>query len=319
MTQAESYLDPKDIKRLSVLQPWRTASALVLDWAVIVLCIIAVEYTDSWLLYVPAVMVIGGRQHALGVLLHDFAHFRFVSNKHVSEWTADLFLAWPLLGTLEGYRRNHLGHHRYLNTDQDPDWKFKLGSREFTFPHDMKFAAFNLLGYFTLTSTARDFKKLYTRLSKDERATPSYRAIRLTYYVVILGAITWFGVWPEALLYWFVPYFTFFFMFMYIRSVADHFGPTMNYEDELQSTRTVMPHFGEAMFFSPHNINYHIEHHLYASVPFYNLPELQRLLMKHPEYARRAHFTHGFVTGLWREIVRPKGAGTPEQSLAPAE
>jgi len=31
----------------------------------------------------------------------------------------------------------------------------------------------------------------------------------------------------------------------------------------------------------PHRVNYHIEHHLYASVPHYNLPELHR------EMARR--------------------------------
>ncbi|MGB3502817.1 MAG: fatty acid desaturase family protein [Mesorhizobium sp.] len=318
MAETGSYLSPKDIKRLSVLQPWKTAAALIGDWALIVIAIAVAEYTDSWWVYVPAIMVIGGRQHAFGVLLHEFAHFRFISNKNVSEWIADLFLAWPLLTTLEGYRRNHLGHHRYLNTEDDPDWKAKLGSIEFTFPHEMRFALFNLIGYFLLISTARDFKKLYTRLSKEERAAPRYRMIRLAYYLAIFGAVTYFGVWTEFALYWMVPYFTFFFMFMYIRSVSDHFGPTMNYEDELQSTRTVMPNFGEAFFFSPHNINYHIEHHLYASVPFYNLPELQRLLLQNPEYARRAHFTYGFMTGLWREIVRPKEP-TRETSLSPAE
>jgi fatty acid desaturase len=26
----------------------------------------------------------------------------------------------------------------------------------------------------------------------------------------------------------------------------------------------------------PHHVNYHIEHHLYASVPHYHLPELHR-------------------------------------------
>ena len=26
----------------------------------------------------------------------------------------------------------------------------------------------------------------------------------------------------------------------------------------------------------PHKVNYHIEHHLYPSVPFYNLPECHR-------------------------------------------
>ena len=39
----------------------------------------------------------------------------------------------------------------------------------------------------------------------------------------------------------------------------------------------------------------HIGHHLYPSVPFYNLRELQRLLMLNPDYAGRAHVTKGYI------------------------
>jgi len=304
---SSKYISASDLKRLSVLQPWRTALAITVDWAVIILAIVICEWTDSWWPYLPAVLVIAGRQHALAVLLHDFGHFRFVSSKFVSEWTADLFIAWPLLATLEGYRRNHLGHHRYLNTDKDPDWKIKLGSREFTFPQEMRFAILNLAGYLVGVSTVRDFRKALIRMRADERSTPRYMALRISFYVVAATLLTVTGTWTGFLLYWVVPYMTFFFMFMYIRSVADHFGSTMDYSHDLTGTRTVMPYFWERWFFSPHNINYHIEHHLYASVPYYRLPELSRILMSHPEYAARAHVTRGFVTGLWNEIVRPAG------------
>jgi fatty acid desaturase len=30
----------------------------------------------------------------------------------------------------------------------------------------------------------------------------------------------------------------------------------------------------------PHQVNYHIEHHLYASVPCYRLPELHRAMLE---------------------------------------
>lgn len=205
MAASNSYISPKELKRLSVLQPWRTALAIAIDWAVIVLAIAICEITDSWFAYLPAILVIAGRQHALAVLLHDFAHFRFVSNKAVSEWTADLFIAWPLLATLEGYRRNHLGHHRYLNTDRDPDWAIKLGSREFTFPQEMRFAVLNLAGYLVGVSTFRDFKKAYARMRADERMTPRYTALRLSFYVVVAAVLTLTGAWTGFLLYWAVP------------------------------------------------------------------------------------------------------------------
>lgn len=321
LATTENYISPKDLKRLSELQPWRTGVAVAIDWGVIALTIAVVEYTGSWLLYLPAVLVIAGRQHALAVLLHDFAHYRFIANKKVSDWVADLFLAWPVLATLEGYRRNHLGHHRYLNTDQDPDWKIKLGSREFTFPQEMRFAVLNLAGYLVGVSSIRDLRKALARVRAQEKSTPAYQLVRLGYYVAIATLLTLIGAWTEFLLYWAVPYFSFFFLFMYVRSVADHFGPTMEYDHDLTSTRTVMPYFWERWFFAPHNINYHIEHHLYASVPYYRLPELSRVLMSHPEYAAKAHVTYGFVTGLWNEVVvKPRSAeARAPGTFAPAE
>ena len=46
----------------------------------------------------------------------------------------------------------------------------------------------------------------------------------------------------------------------------------------LTAARTnIAPAWLEWLIF-PHQVNYHIEHHLYASVPHYNLPRLHRML-----------------------------------------
>ena len=82
----------------------------------------------------------------------------------------------------------------------------------------------------------------------------------------------------------------------------------MNYGDELGSTRTVLPFLWEKWFFAPHMVNYHLEHHLYPSVPFYNLPELHAAMMANPTYAARAHMTRGYSTGLVRECLTPQPA-----------
>jgi fatty acid desaturase len=34
----------------------------------------------------------------------------------------------------------------------------------------------------------------------------------------------------------------------------------------------------EKLFFAPHNMNYHMAHHLWPSIPYYNLPEADRLI-----------------------------------------
>src|SRR5690606_18336368 len=119
----ESYLHPASLKRLSVLQTWRTAAAILFDWAVIGAAIAISQWAQNPIVYLIAVAVIGGRMHGFAVLVHDFAHYRFTNGKkEQSDWIGDLLLAWPVLTTVGSYRTNHLAHHRYTNTDRDPDW-----------------------------------------------------------------------------------------------------------------------------------------------------------------------------------------------------
>jgi fatty acid desaturase len=301
MTQ--SYIEPATLKRLSVLNTWRTISAIAFDWAVIAAAIAISKWADHPLVYILAVAVIGGRMHAFAILLHEFAHFRFMSGrKTLSDWVCDLALAWPILTTVGSYRINHLAHHRYTNTDQDPDWVFKLGNRKFVFPKAWQEAVMDLAGYVLVVSSIIDIFNIMGRLKLLDKSPLSYRLARLGFYIVMATLFTVLGIWTDVLLYWFVPYLTAFFLFMHVRSVAEHFG-NLDYSHELSSTRTVLPHLWERAFFSPHNVNHHLEHHLYPSVPFYNLPQLHAVLMKNPEFAARAHLTRGYTTGLVRETI----------------
>lgn len=302
MNLRTSYIDPATLKHLSELKPWKTVAVYCLDLVVIFAAMALCEITQSWLVWLAAVPVIAGRMHAIAGLIHEFAHYRFISDKNASDWLGDIFLAWPIGTTVDGYRRNHLAHHRYTNREGDPDWEAKLGTRAYTFPQRMRYAVLNFLGYFIGVSSVRDMGMAVGRMQGDRNVSRGYLGLRGGYYLAVLAAVTWFDVWPQYLLYWIVPYVTFFFLFMYIRSVAEHFGETMVPDSELQGTRTVQPYFWEYWFFCPHNLNYHLEHHLYPSVPFYNLPALQKALLKDNRFACDAHLTHGYVTGLLREV-----------------
>lgn len=316
-------LDQKLVKRLSELTPWRTAAAMAFDWAVIIAAIAFSQWSHTWWALIGAWIVIGGRMHAFGVLIHDFAHYRFIQNKKRSEWIGDILLAWPLLTFVDGYRKNHLAHHRYTNTEKDPDWRIKLGTRHFTFPQSWQYAIMNLLGYLIGVSSYRDMKSLVARLSDDDGRPKGYQLKRFGFYIFMAFVFTVTGTWYEFAVYWMVPFFTFFLLFLYIRSVAEHFG-SMDYESELGSSRTVLPYLWERAFFAPHNVNYHLDHHLYPSVPFYNLPKLHAALMADPEYAAGAHITRGYSTGLVRECLAgqtvPEGERVaPQGRAAPAE
>jgi fatty acid desaturase len=304
----KSYIDPKLVKQLSVLQPWRTVAAIAGDWVVVGLAIAVSQYFQNIAIYILAVIVIGGRQQALGALMHEFAHYRFINNKAISEWVGDVFVAWPIMASVDAYRNNHLAHHRYTNTDQDPDWVVTFGTRKFTFPQEWQSIVLSLVGYLAIVGSLLDMFEAIQRLAKLDRSTRTYKIIRLAYYAAIAVVLTLTGAWLGFLLYWVVPFLTVFFCVLYIRGVAEHFG-SMDYSDELGSTRTVIPFFWENWLISPHRVNYHLEHHIYPSVPFYNLVKLHRAMMANPEYAARAHITHGYSVGLVREcLAKPDAA-----------
>jgi len=58
----------------------------------------------------------------------------------------------------------------------------------------------------------------------------------------------------------------------------------------------------EHLFVAPKNVNYHIEHHFYPSVPFYRLPELHRVLMSKAEFKDSVHVTRSYF-GVLRECL----------------
>ena len=62
----------------------------------------------------------------------------------------------------------------------------------------------------------------------------------------------------------------------------------------------------ERIFLAPKNVNYHIEHHFFPSVPFYRLPELHAILMSKPGYREGAHVTHTYW-GVLGGIGGPQG------------
>jgi fatty acid desaturase len=297
-------IDSDELKKLSVLRSWGTMAALILDWAVIAAAIAVSSHFGGLWLYLLAVAVIAGRMHGLAVLMHEVTHFRFIKNRKIADVIGDLFMAWPIMVTVDGYRQNHLAHHQHTNTDKDPDWVVKLGKTAHTFPQQVWVMTLNLLGYVVAISTVRDLAHVLPRIAQAKQ-TGRYRLARLAYYLAAATLITLFGAWKGFLLYWVVPYMTLFFLFLYIRGVAEHFG-SMDYDQELGSTRTVIPFFWERFFFAPHNINHHLEHHLFPGVPFYNLPKLNAALMQDETYRANAHVTRGYSTGVLRECLAAK-------------
>ena len=83
----------------------------------------------------------------------------------------------------------------------------------------------------------------------------------------------------EYYLLWVIAYLVIYPLIARIRQVAEHGNVPDLYDlDPRLNTRTTYANPLERLLFCPNHVNYHLEHHLLASVPCYRLPELHRKL-----------------------------------------
>jgi len=295
---APATISKEELRKLTVVNGWRAALHVLAEWAVIVAAVYFCELHWSVPLYVATVVWIGSRQHALMILMHDGVHYRLFRHRRLNEWVSEVALGWPVLASARAYRRNHVAHHRFLNSDRDPDWVRKQGDPAWAFPKEpielirLLVREVSGLGAVALMSVIRKVG------SADKRVSTRFTAARYGFYLAVLVAALWAGLGKTVILYWFVPLFTWLVFIFRIRSIAEHSaidGPNPD-----THTRTTVPTLLERIFIAPKNVSYHWEHHQYPAVPFYRLPRLYTLLYQ--KAGHDGHITRSYL-GVLRECI----------------
>jgi fatty acid desaturase len=116
---------PESIERLGGRAFARWITAVVCDWSVIAGALwLAVVAPPPWGI-VLAVVIVGTRQHALAVLMHEAVHDLVAARRATNDRLANLLCAWPVGLDVQRYRRFHVGHHRATGTEADPELLFK--------------------------------------------------------------------------------------------------------------------------------------------------------------------------------------------------
>jgi fatty acid desaturase len=298
-----------ELRALSQLSTQKSLRALAFDWGVIASCFAAATFVTHPAVWICCGILIAARQHALLILMHDASHFRLLPSRKWNDRLSNWLCAWPLLVSTEGYRHNHLAHHLHLNTEDDPDWVRKDGRDEWTFPKTRRAFVLLLLrdlcggGLLDALRSIRDLSG--NKLRAAEEKTSAWP--RLTYYGAAATALTLSGMWIPVLLLWFLPAFTLLTVILRIRSVAEHFG--VEGEHDLNKSRNVHCSWWERFLLAPHYCGYHLDHHLYPSVPFYNLPRLHSSLNAMPRYAAESHQTSGFLGASRSSFISEISAG----------
>ncbi len=291
-----------ELHQLSALSPLRSTFHIVAEWTLILAAVCLCRRFFNPVVYLLTVAFIGARQHALLILMHDGVHYRLFRGRRLNDWTAEIILAWPNLISARAYRKNHFAHHRYLNTGQDPDWARRQGDATWVFPQQRRRLTMLMLRDVSGLGAIYYLKLAVMLLSRDTGVSRGFLAARYGFYAAVVAMFAWFGALHLLAMYWFVPLFTWLIVIFRVRSIAEHSaieGRANAYAQTRSTRASVLDH----IFVAPKNVNYHIEHHFYPSVPFYRLPELHRVLMSKSDFKESVHVTRGYL-GVLRECVR---------------
>ena len=294
-------LTKEELRELSDLSPIRSIFHIVGEWMLILGAVYLCQRFFNPVLYLLTVAFIGARQHALLILMHDGVHYRLFRDRRLNDWTAEIILGWPNLISARAYRRNHFAHHRYLNTSEDPDWARRQGDASWVFPMRWRRLAMLLIRDASGLGAIFYLMLVRTLLSRDAGVSRGFLAARYGFYAAVIAVFAWFGALHLLLMYWFVPLFTWLIAIFRVRSIAEH-SAIEGRANAYAQTRSTRASVLEHVFVAPKNVNYHIEHHFYPSVPFYRLPELHRVLMSKSEFKDSVHLTRSYL-GVLRECL----------------
>jgi fatty acid desaturase len=274
----------------------RTADAwgwisIAWTWAVIAGTFAALAAWPHPLTFAAAVIVLGGRQLALAVLMHEAAHGTLFRTRLLNEVVTDWICARPVWSDVARYRKHHLAHHAHTGTERDPDLGLALarpmtrGSLARKILRDLSGASgvrrviglvlmdAGLLTY-NVGGGVRRMKSRGVVAHAVVFARHAWKAALAN--AVMIAALALAGVlWVYWA--WVVAYLTTFSLFVRWRSLAEHAvmerGP-----DPMRNTRTTRAGLLARITVAPLHVNHHLEHHLLPTVPWYRLPALGRML-----------------------------------------
>ena len=299
--EIRKIISNKKVRDLHIVSDLKGILSILLEWTLIITCIILSETYFSWYFYPIVVMFLGARYLALGLIMHESVHNLVSKNSFVNDWLSEIFCSWPMLISMRSYKIKHLALHAWLNTDDDPDFISKA-DENWQYPM-MKYKFLRIL--ITQLSGLGIFETLKVMSSSKMKVkkpkTPLwYHLLRYSFYLTTIGLFFYFDKGLILVLYWLIPFFTWTQIANRLRRVAEH-SAVEGKSHDLQ-TRTTKHGIIVRIFLSPKFISFHNEHHIYPGIPCYNLRKAHKVLNENELVRNSLHVSNSYLE-VYKECI----------------
>jgi fatty acid desaturase len=234
------------------------------EWVGIVLLFGAGYSLDHGLVWACVIVLLGSRQHALGVLGHDGAHRAAAKNRHLNDLATQVLCMWPLAVGLGSFRRFHFQHHRHFGTDLDPELRFKNQWSETQW--NLPATKVRIIGYFLLDLIGFGAPEVLKALRLLGRVGWWDWAGPVLWWAIAGTFLYLTGLWFVAVV-WAAALGTSFWGFFRLRTWTEHVGTA--------ATHRVRANWWQRVFITPHGSWSHYEHHDHPAVPFWRREALR--------------------------------------------
>jgi len=245
----------------------------------------------KWLMY----GMMGYLWMSIVTFMHDCTH-GVLFKARWKNWAFGIFSTLPIIVTFISFKEDHLEHHRYNRSTRDPD-AFTMGKRGIL--DFVLFYAYIFIGGI-LTIIQFTFIYPFQRFPRNKLLIHVFElSLRLVLFTSLILWTSRLGVLNQFLKLWLIPAYIFS-LLNSMRFLAEHYETPWD-EGQLLGTRTIVSNQMNSFFWN--NINYHIGHHVYPAVPWYNLQKLHRALL--PEIERAGAVVDPgyfgvFLKAFWR-------------------
>jgi fatty acid desaturase/putative flippase GtrA len=279
-------LAPEQLRDLNRLASGRVVRDTLLLWLQIVAAWAAVALWPSWWMVLLAIPVIGTRYYGLYIIGHDGLHRRLFGRVSVNDLWNDALIIGAIGAITRINRSNHMRHHAALALPHDPDrYKYVAANKPTRISYGLALTGlpYLLRAVGNVLAPNRPAGELAKPQGPRLSYTPRDLAILAGWQAALLGGLSWVIGWWAYPVLWLLPVYVFTYSADIVRVFLEHSVPGSDAEaDAGLRLVTYRSNPVERRFFAPMNMNFHTAHHLWPSIPYYNLPEADRLIRQSP-------------------------------------